>query len=341
MLKTALEVAALLSLALPPVVWALWEGHTPFTKAELAKRFAVKHLGELDTRNPRFELPVGPAGATIEMKDGEVAVVSGKDKKGVNWQVSIDGHVLRMGGYLSLLLADLDNNGQQDLILTIPTTRSGLAPPLDLYTVMFDNSGRPVPFSVPVYLDYEYTLKELTDLLDLDGDGKAELVTMNFDDGYWVTNLYKANDARWEGVHNLGKRNFPLYTRFTKRSNHNPVTPKTGSHPFVSDYSNTKPFLTGRLKTWDLQPSRENFLVIDDHKGGQQTCSLPLWVVLDEPNGRWVVELTSNPEQAIGSILKEIVDKGYGVALYGRQRFRVRGELQLNLCSSNLMWASP
>jgi len=341
MLKTARQVAVLLSLALPTSARALWEDHTPFTKAELAKRFAVKHLGELNTRNPRFELPVGPSGGIIETKDGEVVVVFGRDKKGVDWQVYIDGHVLRINGYLTILLGDLDNNGQQDLILTIPTTRNGLAPPLDLYTLMFDSSGRPVPFSVPIYLDYEYTLKELTDLLDLDGDGQAELATMSFDDGYWITNLYKANDARWEHVRKLGKRNFPLYTRFTKRPNHNPVTPNLESHPIVGDYSNTKPSLTGRIKTWDLQSSPENFLIADDHNVGQQTCSLPLWFILDEPIGRRIFEMTSVTDQATDSILKEIVDKRYAVALYGQQRFRVRGEQQHQLCSPVLIWANP
>lgn len=36
------------------------------------------------------------------------------------------------------------------------------------------------------------------DLLDLQGNGRTQLLDMQFDSGYWITNLYQVKDARWQ-----------------------------------------------------------------------------------------------------------------------------------------------
>ena len=58
--------------------------------------------------------------------------------------------------------------------------------------------GRPVPFEADGY--FQEDGRGIYDLVDLDGDRRAELVYMNFDDGYWVTNLYEAEAGRWRRV---------------------------------------------------------------------------------------------------------------------------------------------
>jgi hypothetical protein len=59
---------------------------------------------------------------------------------------------------------------------------------------------------------------------------------MVFDDGYWVTNLYRVRDARWNRVDGrFAGLNFPAYTRFTRRPNHRPVRPAPGRHPRAPD----------------------------------------------------------------------------------------------------------
>ncbi|MDI8799971.1 hypothetical protein MJM59_32150, partial [Salmonella enterica subsp. enterica serovar Montevideo] len=35
----------------------------------------------------------------------------------------------------------------------------------------------------------------------LQGNGRTQLLDMQFDSGYWITNLYQVKDARWQRVH--------------------------------------------------------------------------------------------------------------------------------------------
>ena len=112
--------------------------------------------------------------------------------------------------------------------------------------ITFDQKGRPVTFEADGY--FQEVDGTIFDLVDLDHDGRAELIYMNFDSGYWITNLYKVRNGRWQrivGPH--GKRIYPLYTRFTFRENHKSTVPKRGRHPFAPDLSNTSPRKFGRL----------------------------------------------------------------------------------------------
>ena len=62
---------------------------------------------------------------------------------------------------------------------------------------------------------FETDARGLKDLLDLDGNGQAELLRQSFDDGYWITSLYEARDARWQIIRGRhASREYPLYTRF-------------------------------------------------------------------------------------------------------------------------------
>ena len=73
-------------------------------------------------------------------------------------------------------------------------------------------------------------------MADLDGDGRAELLYMNYDDGYWITNLYRLRESRWSRVEGrFAGLGFPLYTRFTIRPNHRPVRPARGRNPVAPD----------------------------------------------------------------------------------------------------------
>jgi hypothetical protein len=94
--------------------------------------------------------------------------------------------------------ADLDRNGICDLVMIYPTGGNGLAPTSHFFSLTFDEQGRPVPFKADGY--FEESAKGITDLVDLNIDGRAELIYMNFDDGYWITNLYEVRAARWRRV---------------------------------------------------------------------------------------------------------------------------------------------
>jgi hypothetical protein len=59
---------------------------------------------------------------------------------------------------------------------------------------------------------------------------------MVYDDGYWITNLYRVRDARWSRVEGrFAGLSFPAYTRFTRRPNHRPVRPAPGRNPRAPD----------------------------------------------------------------------------------------------------------
>ena len=47
---------------------------------------------------------------------------------------------------------------------------------------------------------FETDARGLKDLLDLDGNGQAELLRQSFDDGYWITSLYEARDRSRSGT---------------------------------------------------------------------------------------------------------------------------------------------
>ncbi len=224
-----------------------------------------------------------------------------------------------------LYTADLDRNGTQDLFIIAPTGGNGLAPTSHLFALTFDDKGRPVPFEADGY--FEEDARGLFDLLDLDRDGRAELLYMNFDDGYWVTTLYEAEGGRWRRVTGRhARRTYPLYTRFTSRSNRRATRPKPGRNPFTPDLSNDAPALRGTLDSlvWaDVSRSEDLTLVVDNAEGARVTCKPDAWfgsfgVVVDSDEGREVVTVYGN-EEASKALLDEAVRAKSEVTLYGRR----------------------
>jgi len=157
-------------------------------------------------------------------------VFTGHNLKGKRWQVRADASY----HYDALYEGDLDRNGASDLILAMHTGGNGLAPSTTLIFLTVDRKGEPHIFEATGF--YETHALGIVDVADLDGDRRAELVHMVFDDGYWITNIYRVREARWTRVSGVfaGSR-FPLYTRFTDRPNHKPVTPTRGRRPRAAD----------------------------------------------------------------------------------------------------------
>jgi hypothetical protein len=319
--------------------------YLPLTKAELGKPFPIQYIAPFDT-SKLGELPkklsIGISGADLKLDmEGDLGLtLSGKDKQGKDWIVYV-GSKGGLGG--DFFTADLDKNGLRDFIFLFYTGGNGLAPTAHIFTVTFDATGRPVPFEADGYFDWDK--KMLTDLVDMNGDGKAELVYMNFDDGYWITNLYKASAGRWELVKGqLGKRSFPLYTRFTNRPNHQVVKPKAGRHPFAPQLANQTPVLKGRITgyTWAKDSdgsanSADGLSFIIEEAGGKVTsCDPNEWygsahLVIDQADGRKVIALWSDPT-TVKSFLEEIIKQRFEVTLYGK-RFADK-------MSPELIWAT-
>ena len=235
------------AIAARTLAFALLVSSSALTAA--AQEFNAQYLPFPEGRMRRFPLTRteldGPAimsgrgmtvsGVTVREEEGEGGagrlVFTGRGKGGDEWRVEA-----RSAGphYEAAYEGDLDRNGVRDLVFAIGTGGNGLAPPTRLVFLTFDRRGLPALFEATGFFDPRPD--GVFDLVDLDGDRRAELVFMAFDDGYWVTNLYRVRDSRWSRVSGrfAGLR-FPAYTRFTHRPNHRPMRPARGRNPVAPD----------------------------------------------------------------------------------------------------------
>jgi hypothetical protein len=327
-------------ISLLPLLLCAWpcfaqnQDYLPLTNVETSRRFHVKLLGEVGGGRPGSfsrgsdgaiapaHISVGPSGASFEMDEEGHAVIEGRDRGGAAWRVRLGN--LGAGYGAHLYTADLDRDGAGDLVAVSPTGGNGLAPTSHLFTLTFDERGRPVPFEADGY--FQEDARGVFDLLDLDRDGHAELLYMNFDDGYWVTTIYEVEGGRWhrvEGAH--ARRTYPLYTRFTRRANRRPVAPRVGRKPFTPDLSNAAPVARGTLASyvWGDVSQSEDLKLFVNTDGRRVVCSPVAWfgsfgVVADSPEGREVVTVYGNEEAAKG-LLEAAVQAKSEVTLYGRR----------------------
>jgi len=321
--------------------------YLPLSRAETGRRFPVKLIGETGGGRPGYfgtgtddspapaKASVGPSGATFEMDEEGRAVIRGKDRSGDAWRVRL-GNLTTLAG-ANLYTADLDRDNVQDLVIVSPTGGNGLAPTRHIFTLTFDGKGRPMPFEADGY--FEEDGRGVFDLLDIDRDGRAELLYMNFDDGYWITTLYEAQGGRWrrvEGAH--GRRTYPLYTRFTNRPNRRPTVPKPGRNPFTPDLSTSAPALRGTLASyeWANINQSENIKLVVKAGGTEVACSPVAWygsfgLVVDSDEGREVVTVFGN-EEAARALLDEALKARSEVTLYGRR--------SAEGCSPEWLWLS-
>lgn len=304
-----------------------FEGYDPLDAVERAQRVPLR----LEQRRcgPGFLVGVGPMGLYLS-EDREGLVVAGPDRGGQHFRVEL--RTFARG--CSAWSADLDRDGVRDLVLVGATGGIGLAPTTRLTALLFDGAGRPVPWEVDGF--YEVDDRGVGDMLDLDGDGRAELVRMSFSDGYWVTVPYEAQAARWHlRVGDHGDRVYPLYTRFTRRPNHEPSDPWPDRSPFVEDLSNSVPQASGPARIaalgWGDPPLSEGpVLVLSDGRqcepGAGETS---ITVVVDRPDGRDAAVLGVNTRAR--QLLEEVTLAGMPVFLAGRRSDRV--------CAPELVWA--
>lgn len=323
------------------------QNYLPLTRSELKKRFPVTYVGTLGHGRPGYfedntsdkplasSLDVGPSGAAIRMTDESDLEITGKDKLQREWVIQLGSNAYGCRFYE----ADLDKNATRDAVVVFPTGGNGLAPANHLLAITFDEEGRPVTFEADGY--FLETDGQIFDLVDLDQNGRAELIYMNFDSGYWITNIYEVNNARWQrksGRH--ANRSYPLYTRFTFRENHKPTAPKQGRRPFAPDLSNATPQLAGRLVSYQwarIAYSEDISLVIKDTRDRSVTSKPVSWygsfaIVVDSEEGRKILTLSAS-EDAVKSLLDTIVSNNYEILLFGKRR--------PDESSPEILWARP
>ncbi len=311
------------------------KGYLPLSEKELSLRFP------LHTVRREF-LPSSEPESTrigsIRMRFLEPYKIqfTGTDLAGKIWTVTA---AQAMGG--DLYSADLDHNGTTDVIYASFTGGNGLAPPMHLLTLMFDSIGRPVPSEMDGY--FETDEHGLKDLLDLDGDGRAELLRQSFDDGYWITSLYEAQEARWHIVHgrHAGKQ-YPMYSRFTYRANRVSTTPAPGRHPVEDNLSNyfdaSGPALRLENMQWaDVQQSGNPILHFSDGRN----CVEVGWygtaaVVIDTAEGRAAATLSASEEAK--QLLETIRRSRIPVRIAGSRRNRADSKPNPAWCSVEMVW---
>ena len=323
------------TLLLSTTCGAYMKRYLPLGEAELAHRFHQQQIP--------IEFEAGATAnfgnALIRLEEHGRLLIKGRDRAGAEW--SFEGHWDSFGG--GFFTADLDNSGTLDLIFASSSGGVGLSPTMSIVTLMFDHDGRPIPCEMDGY--FEIDKKGVKDLLDLDGDGRAELIRQAYDDGYWITSLYEAREGRWllvKGTH--GQRSFPLYTRFTNRPNQVPTLPTRGRNPIEDDLSNDSPLFSSKLRAvnWAKVAQSENpELTLSD----ETICRPVAWlatmtVILDTKSGRETATLSA-PEET-RRLLETIRDRNLSVHIMGRRRYPVTGDrpFKPTTCVPETVWAT-
>jgi len=338
--KTKILLIAVFLLNLIPIAaLAQSEAYLPLTKQEMGKPFPLQKDKIIDKRESvSFFVSAGPSGVHFDSHVGTQSnlVAYGKDKNGNDWRVVIPESPLYLP--MDIYKGDLDKNGITDVIIMMPTGGNGLAPSVHFIALMFDDQGRPIPFEADGY--FEPLENGIDSLVDMNGDGRAELIYMNFNDGYWITNIYTCQNGRWSRIQGaFGKRNYPLFTRFTSRPNRKAVIPKPGHHPFAPNLSNDKPILEGFLTSFNIPDTSwtDVKLTIEDLQGVRFKCTPAYWynsakVIFDTTVSRQIAHLAIDDKDNASYILKNIIEKKIKVLLYG-QRYQDK-------CSPETVWAT-
>jgi hypothetical protein len=316
--------------------------YIPLNETELKKHFNLKRDLKLgyefiaENTGSKYILDIGDKRITISAKvsDDErppYLEFSGVNKKNMKWEIITDkGYYIYHG--------DLDKNGQQDIVIVSYTGGCGMAPSTHILTFMFDDDGLPVPFACDSYSDAEENFVD--DITDIDGDGKAVLIHMTFGDGYWVTSLYKAGNARWLPVRGIKyNKEFPCYTRFSFKENHKPTKLKQGKSLYAPDLSNATLSFKGVLKSFkmaNIEQSEPVELKISDNKNEIHNCFPNSWestcnIVIDSRDERRVVNYGAG---------QAVVENAYNEIYKGKYELEIFGNREsADKCDPELIWA--
>lgn len=317
--------------------------YLPLSMTEMGKPFPLKWIRELDQN--RADLPqklnvsIGLSGAQLSWRNeqderpGQPLTATGKDNAGKPWRVQIGW--LRSCAPTQLYQADLDNNGIQDLVLITETCGNGLAPSTEIHLLTFESNGRPILLTLDSYFSEEkHTIPAL---VDMNHDGRAELIDMRYGGGYWAANVYQVEQARWQRVQGeFAQRSYPLYTRFTQRGNRVAVTPPTAAARAIIDFSNTTSLMTGKLLSMaaSRQEYHENDVVITIKDSKNQVCTLTEnWAItLDRASGRTILAALNTPFPSDPMLTT--------LPMQGKLTVNIYGQLDTEKCSPTGVWLS-
>lgn len=333
-----MSVRAILRLALGLLLFsnpslAFFDDYLPLSKAEIHKRISMQHLASLDPSKLVPSLKVGTHTVKFSMPSAEAdLIISGETTQQGSWSVHLESVYALLA--TNVYQADLDENGQQDLILLKPTAGNGLAPSQHLLVLSFDQQGQVTPWQVEGY--FANDKKGIVDFLDLNGNGRAELVFMSYGEGYWQTVLYEVNQGRWQKIQGkFAGKNYPLLTRFTFKPNHKIANPNHKALEPVS-LATDKTVLTGHLKSyaWANVDQSEDLSLLLQTAQNLVKCQPVSWyglfmLVLDKPKERQIISLSAS-SQVMQAALQVATEKPYPSSLYGQR--------SMEACSPEQLW---
>lgn len=164
-------------------------------------RFPMRWVGEIGHLTTPANLGIATAHADKEF--GTVRL-EGRDAAGKRWRVwlEVSGGV----GGTDVWTADFDRNGHTDLLIASSFPGNGRCiQTAELYALMFEASGRPVPWRGTSSSMTGFRQPPVS-IVDSDRDGRAEMVTLNCEyDGpgaakHSIGGVYAARDAAWRPV---------------------------------------------------------------------------------------------------------------------------------------------
>jgi hypothetical protein len=293
-----LALLALLVSALSLPAFAYDEGYLPLDAKVLSHRVPQKLL--VDGLQSGHAINAGQT--KIEISQDDMLKAGGVDVNGKPWTFTSSA----CSGMASVWSADLDKNGNEDLVILMYTGGCGWTPNCQLLVLMFEKDGRPFPWAADGY--FQSDKHGVRDLVDLDNNGHAELIRQSRDDGYWITSMYEASCNRWHRLSKHDGHNLPLYTPFSPLPNHEAVTPPACRHPFEADLSNDfTACVESNLENVDWT-AEDPHLSFANGKHAQPVSSYgSMAVVLDEAAGRRMA-LMSDPHAA-HKLIDEIISR--------------------------------
>ena len=264
--------------------------------------------------------------------------LSGAGKSGRRWEVHIDNldEVWR---------ADLDGNGTQDYVLfsSGPFFNGRTTPLFSLSILLLDQDRMPVPFFTVLY--HGENGAGIKHLVDLNHDGKAELLINTYDEnasdplvggfcsGHWTTQLYRFKDLGVEEIRGtVGEVTFPFVHNWTYRG----TLCDRQEKPFMAPQPPT--FYEHGTSTQG-EPIRTTLRSVNgagdlevERTAGCKTIN-PRVIVYDRPKMRKIA-FTNLHTTFSTDLAAAILQQRARVELRGIDRWMGDG-----YCSVNLMWA--
>jgi hypothetical protein len=342
--------------------------------ADAGPTFRQIYIGEIG----HLGAPYGPEtfveaiGMTIGRFTDDSVVIRGEGDAGDPWTVV--AKVSRGVGFTEAWHGDIDANGRADLIILQHFPKSGgCGSTSQLTTLMVDSRGRPVPWEIVSSIDLHRALyEEVTDialprlpppgvaeLVDLDGDRRAEFVQIEcFDGETSIRAVYEVEDARWRQVSTSAPNMSAADYAHALRGLRFPPLPEPSERYFIDEVANAidgakpaaitekiarqgkcygivvPPFVNGRISSddRDWQAARErNYKACNDSfvfDDGRICFGYP-GIVIDRPGGREAQMVGRSAEAA--ALLDELIEARRPVVL--------TGQTDEDHCSPTVIWA--